>query len=107
MIDPVTTLSMVAKPGSLDVSKPSPGISVQDQGASDVRSFADALSSMGTSTISQLNKAEALSLDALRGNAAPREVAEAVMSAEQSLQMAIAVRDKIVTAYLEISRMAI
>ena len=29
------------------------------------------------------------------------------MSAEQSLQTAIAIRDKIVSAYLEVSRMAI
>ena len=29
------------------------------------------------------------------------------MSAEQALQAAVAIRDKIVTAYLEISRMAI
>jgi flagellar hook-basal body complex protein FliE len=32
---------------------------------------------------------------------------EAVMSAEKSLQTALAVRDKVVNAYQEISRMAI
>ena len=36
-----------------------------------------------------------------------QQVVEAVMSAEQTLQAAIAIRDKVVTAYLEISRMAI
>ena len=36
-----------------------------------------------------------------------REVVDAVMSAEQTLQAAVAIRDKIVSAYLEISRMAI
>ena len=35
------------------------------------------------------------------------EVADAVMSAEQSLQAAVAIRDKIISAYMEISRMAI
>jgi flagellar hook-basal body complex protein FliE len=34
-------------------------------------------------------------------------VVEAVMSAEQTLQMAVAVRDKVVQAYQEVSRMAI
>jgi flagellar hook-basal body complex protein FliE len=34
-------------------------------------------------------------------------VADAVMSAEQSLQAAVAIRDKLVQAYLEISRMQI
>jgi flagellar hook-basal body complex protein FliE len=34
-------------------------------------------------------------------------VVEAVMTAEQTLQGAIAVRDKVVAAYLELSRMQI
>ena len=48
-----------------------------------------------------------MSLAALKGEADTREVVDAVMSAEQTLQTAIAIRDKIVTAYLEVSRMAI
>ena len=36
-----------------------------------------------------------------------QQVVEAVMAAEQTLQSAIAIRDKVVSAYLEISRMAI
>jgi flagellar hook-basal body complex protein FliE len=36
-----------------------------------------------------------------------RQVAEAVMTAEQSLTAAVAIRDKIVAAYMEISRMQI
>ncbi len=41
------------------------------------------------------------------GKASVQQVVEAVMSAEQTLQSAIAIRDKVVSAYLEISRMAI
>ena len=41
------------------------------------------------------------------GDVSTREVVDSVMSAERSLQAAIAIRDKIVTAYLEVSRMAI
>ena len=48
-----------------------------------------------------------MSIEALQGKADTREVVDAVMSAEQSLQTAVAIRDKIVTAYLEVSRMAI
>jgi flagellar hook-basal body complex protein FliE len=36
-----------------------------------------------------------------------QQVAEQVMSAEQTLQSAIVVRDKVVAAYLELSRMQI
>ena len=42
---------------------------------------------------------------ACTGKASVQQVVEAVMSAEQTLQGAIAIRDKVVAAYLEISRM--
>ena len=48
-----------------------------------------------------------VSIQALKGDADTREVVDAVMSAEQALQTAIAIRDKVVSAYLEISRMGI
>jgi flagellar hook-basal body complex protein FliE len=54
-----------------------------------------------------LRTAEAVSVAGIKGTASTQEVVETVMAAEQSLQAAIAVRDKIVAAYLEISRMAI
>jgi len=59
------------------------------------------------STVNNLQQAEQLSVKALQGDGDMRAVVDAVMSAEQSLQAAVAIRDKIVTAYLEISRMAI
>lgn len=48
-----------------------------------------------------------MSIQALKGDADTRQVVDAVMDAQQALQTSIAIRDKIVTAYLEISRMAI
>jgi flagellar hook-basal body complex protein FliE len=57
--------------------------------------------------IGTLQQAEQVSVQALQGEADIRQVVDAVMSAEQSLQAAVAIRDKIVTAYLEVSRMAI
>jgi flagellar hook-basal body complex protein FliE len=55
----------------------------------------------------QLRQAEAVSISGIKGVASTQEVVEQVMVAEQTLQAAIAVRDKIIAAYLEISRMAI
>ena len=57
--------------------------------------------------VDRKQQAEQVSVAALQGQADVREVVDAVMSAEQALQAAIAIRDKIVAAYLEISRMAI
>ncbi|WPZ12683.1 flagellar hook-basal body complex protein FliE [Nitratireductor rhodophyticola] len=69
--------------------------------------FSAMLGEAAANTMARLNHAEGVSLKALQGEAETREVVDAVMSAEQALQAAIAVRDKLVTAYLDISRMAI
>ena len=55
----------------------------------------------------QLRQAEAVSIAGMKGAASTQEVVEQVMQAEQMLQASIAVRDKVVAAYLEISRMQI
>jgi flagellar hook-basal body complex protein FliE len=70
-------------------------------------SFAAALGRLAGGTVDTLRGAEATSLDALQGKADTRAVVDAVMGAEQSLQTAVAIRDKIVSAFLEVSRMAI
>ncbi len=83
------------------------GAAVAAQGTAPLASFASALGNAASEAIDGLRGAEKLSFDALQGKGDTRAVVDAVMSAEQSLQAAIAIRDKIVTAYLEVSRMAI
>ena len=43
----------------------------------------------------------------MKGDVDTRQVVDAVMGAQQALQTTIAIRDKIVSAYLEVSRMSI
>lgn len=69
--------------------------------------FGTVLGDMIDNSVSRLEHAEHLSAQALQGKADTRAVVDAVMNAEQTLQAAIAIRDKIVSAYLDISRMAI
>lgn len=71
------------------------------------KSFGEALAGVANDAIGALKGAETMSTQALQGKADTREVVDAVMNAEQSLQAAIAIRDKIVSSYLEISRMQI
>lgn len=78
--------------------------SVADTQGSD---FGELLGGLFTSTANTVKHAEAVSIAGIKGKATVQQVVEAVMNAEQSLQGAIAVRDKVVTAYLEISRMQI
>lgn len=70
-------------------------------------SFGDVLSQLTGSMTDKLKNAEAMSISSMTGDVPTREVVNSVMEAEQSLQTAIAIRDKIVQAYLEISRMQI
>ena len=107
MIDPVTAAALGVPSLATDSAKVPVVNSSQTAAANGVGTFADVLASVGETTIDKLNTAETAAIGGLRGETGPREVAEAVMSAEQSLQIAIAVRDKVVSAYLEISRMAI
>ena len=75
--------------------------------AGPTQSFASVLSGLASDAVGTLRQAEQVSVQALQGEADTREVVDAVMNAEQALQAAVAIRDKIVSAYMEISRMAI
>jgi flagellar hook-basal body complex protein FliE len=70
-------------------------------------SFDNVLSQLTGSMTGKLENAEALSMKSMTGDVPTRDVVNAVMDAQQSLQTAIAIRDKIVQAYLDISHMAI
>ncbi len=70
-------------------------------------SFSDMMAQVATSSIDTLKAGEAASIAGIQGKASVQQVVEAVMSAEQTLQTAIAIRDKVVAAYQEIARMAI
>jgi len=73
----------------------------------DPSAFSSMLEGMFTDTLSAVKNAEAMSVNAVHGKASIQQVAEAVLAAEMTMQGAIAVRDKITSAYLELSRMAI
>jgi flagellar hook-basal body complex protein FliE len=69
--------------------------------------FSDIMAQLATSVRNDVRAGEAASIAGIQGKATTQQVVEAVMSAEQSLQTAVAIRDKVVAAYLELSRMAI
>ncbi len=86
------------------------GVSPAQGGAASIGgggSFADLLNQAASRTVGTLQNAEQVSMQALKGDADTRQVVDAVMSAQQALQTAVAIRDKVVSAYLEISRMGI
>ncbi len=105
MISGISPLGKIASGGFTEnLTGGASGIGSMDFGAS----LANAIGNAAGNVVSKLELADGLSIKALQGgDVSTREVVDAVMSAEQALQTSIAIRDKIVTAYLEISRMAI
>jgi flagellar hook-basal body complex protein FliE len=69
--------------------------------------FDGVLKQVTTEAIGALKTGEAASISAIQGKESTRRVVEALMSAEQALQSAVAVRDKVVQAYQEVVRMSI
>ena len=69
--------------------------------------FGNMLARMAADTVDTLKAAEAASVAGITDKASVQQVVESVMAAEQSLQTALAIRDKVVSAYLEISRVTI
>jgi len=86
-----------------DVAKTSP---VAPTGQSTL-GFDGVLEQVAADAIGTLKAGEAASISSIHGKVSAQKVVEAVMSAERTLQMAVAVRDKVVQAYQEVSRMAI
>jgi flagellar hook-basal body complex protein FliE len=70
-------------------------------------SFGQALSQVVGSAIDTLQTGEAAAIQGVEGAVAPVKVVESVMSAQRSLQTVLSIRDKAVSAYQEIARMAI
>jgi flagellar hook-basal body complex protein FliE len=70
-------------------------------------SFEDALGQAVGSAVNTLQTGEAMAIQGVEGAAAPMKVVESVMDAQRSLQSVLAIRDKIVSAWQEVSHMAI
>lgn len=69
--------------------------------------FGRVLAEVSADAANALKAGEAAAISGLRGEASVRQVVEAVMSAEQSLHTAVAIRDKVVGAYQALVQMAI
>lgn len=110
MIDNITKVSSLSSTRGLE-SLVESGSSSMAGGAAPAENagmnFASVLGSMATDSVNSLKHAETKSFEGIQGKADTREVVDAVLQAQQSLNTAIAFRDKVVNAYLEITKMSI
>ena len=70
-------------------------------------SFDQALAQVVGSAVDTLQAGEAVASQGIQRAALPMKVVDGVMAAQRSLQTVLAIRDKAVSAYQEVARMAI
>ena len=77
------------------------------EGAAAGGAFGDMVKEAASSTLGTLKAGEAATLQAMTGKPDMTQVVTAVSNAEVTLQAAVAVRDKVIQAYLDVIRMPI
>ena len=85
----------------------SPSVSVGPaSGAGPVSDFSKVMADVASNAVGAMKSGEA-AVCAISGNTSVQNVVQSMMGAEEALQTALAVRDKLLSAYQEISRMTI
>jgi flagellar hook-basal body complex protein FliE len=70
-------------------------------------SFAETLGKVVSDAVGTLQSGEAAAIQGVQGALPPFKVVESIMGAQRTLSQALAIRDKAVSAYQEITRMTI
>ncbi|MBY5335960.1 flagellar hook-basal body complex protein FliE [Rhizobium leguminosarum] len=104
----VSNLSMTRALGAVDTensASSSANTMPGTAGAANGMSFASIMGNMASDAVNSLKGAESMSFAGIKGTATTREVVDSMLQAEQTLQTAIAIRDKVVSAFLEVTKM--
>ena len=104
----VSNLSMTRALGAVDTENSASSSAATMPGAAGAAygmSFASVMGNMASDAVSSLKGAESMSFAGIKGTATTREVVDSMLQAEQTLQTAIAIRDKVVSAFLEVTKM--
>jgi flagellar hook-basal body complex protein FliE len=112
MLNAISALAPVASQATqglqgLGASLMRPGPQADASGAAPAADFGSVFAGVAQNFVDKLQQGEAAAVAGVQGKAAVQDVVQAVMSAEQSLQLAMAMRDKVVSAYQEFTRMPI
>ncbi len=100
----VTQVGAIASEGVNAITQ---GLSTAASSQTSQASFADVFNQVVSSSVDTIKGGEAAAIGGLSGKTSVQQVVDQVMSAERTLQTAVALRDKAVGAYQEISRMTI
>jgi len=70
-------------------------------------SFSDMLENVSLRTVETIREGDRAAVSGLKGEMPMQQVIEAVAAMETSMKTAVAIRDKVVSAYQEVLRMAV
>lgn len=106
MVDPVSSLASLGytRGVSNDMQVTNPA---EENKVAGGPTFGEMLTQAAVNTVNDVKGAESASYQGIMGNMSNREVVDAVMAGERSLKTALALRDKLVSAYLDITKMPI
>ncbi len=104
MIPAISVIGSLFGTSPLQQAAPTGGLETKAAAGGD--GFARVFDKVGA-VLDDLKTGEAAAISGLQGQTSTQNVVESVMKAEHSLQTAIAIRDKLVSAYQSISQMAI
>lgn len=116
MLNAISALSPIASRAAqgvtqglsgLGASLTNPGAQAGAAGGTPGADFGSVFANVAENFLDTMKQGEAASIAGVQGKAAVQDVVQAVMSAEQSLQLAMAMRDKVVSAYQEFIRMQV
>jgi flagellar hook-basal body complex protein FliE len=106
---------MIGSPNSFAMLTPGTGVgsgravpgSAQTMSTGQETDFGSVVKSMLRDAAATIQTGEATAIAGMQGKVPLQQVVETVVQAEQTMHTAVAIRDKVVSAYLEISRMQI
>jgi flagellar hook-basal body complex protein FliE len=106
MIGAIPLVDSVLGPSAAD-SLQSAGKSAVTIASNSIGDFGQMLTQVTSDAVNNLKTGEATAISGLQGKATIQQVVEAVSGAQTSLQTVLAIRDKAVSAYQDITRMSI
>ena len=107
MIEKLAASPGVNATNGISLDRIGPASSVRSDLSVSNASFEQAMAELAVETAQKVRAGELASKAGIVGDMPVQQVVSAVMEAERTFQTAIAIRDKVVAAYLEISRMQI
>lgn len=109
MITSVSNLTGLFGPASASLTSAATQAASPQAGALDPsgQDFGQVIAKVASEAVNSLKAGEAASIAGIQGKLPAQQVVESVLAAERSLQTALAVRDKMVASFQEISRLNI